>query len=135
MASSRKRRPTADPLERSLLAAVKSAVDDALSESAPAPRAARGRARLDAPLVVAYSGGRDSSALLSLACALRDARAPGFGRPHAVHVHHGLHPDADSWVEHCQRQCTRSEEHTSELQSHLNLVCRLLHDKKNHQQI
>src|SRR5437879_6002187 len=106
MASSRKRRPTADPLERSLLAAVKSAVDDALSESAPAPRAARGRARLDVPLVVAYSGGRDSSALLSLACALRDARAPGFGRPHAVHVHHGLHPDADSWVEHCQRQCT-----------------------------
>src|SRR6266404_4758383 len=106
MASSRKRRPTADPLERSLLAAVKSAVDDALSESAPAPRAARGRARLDVPLVVAYSGGRDSSALLNLACALRDARAPGFGRPHAVHVHHGLHPDADSWVEHCQRQCT-----------------------------
>ena len=88
------------------MAAVKSAVDDAISENAPAPRAARGRARLDAPLVVAYSGGRDSSALLSLACALRDARAPGFGRPHAVHVHHGLHPDADSWVEHCQRQCT-----------------------------
>src|SRR5260370_11961505 len=26
----------------------------------------------------------------------------------------------------------RSEEHTSELQSHLNLVCRLLLDKKNH---
>src|SRR5260370_31764831 len=27
----------------------------------------------------------------------------------------------------------RSEEHTSELQSHLNLVCRLLLEKKNHQ--
>src|SRR5260370_27124457 len=27
---------------------------------------------------------------------------------------------------------TRSEEHTSELQSHLNLVCRLLLEKKNH---
>src|SRR5260370_1423149 len=26
--------------------------------------------------------------------------------------------------------CTRSEEHTSELQSHLNLVCRLLLEKK-----
>src|SRR5690242_21320106 len=25
----------------------------------------------------------------------------------------------------------RSEEHTSELQSHVNLVCRLLHEKKN----
>src|SRR5467141_161269 len=29
---------------------------------------------------------------------------------------------------------TRSEEHTSELQSHLNLVCRLLLEKKNKQQ-
>src|SRR5260370_23385086 len=27
---------------------------------------------------------------------------------------------------------SRSEEHTSELQSHLNLVCRLLLEKKNH---
>src|SRR5260370_19273862 len=28
----------------------------------------------------------------------------------------------------------RSEEHTSELQSHLNLVCRLLLEKKKHEQ-
>src|SRR4051812_49666366 len=27
--------------------------------------------------------------------------------------------------------CARSEEHTSELQSHVNLVCRLLLEKKN----
>src|SRR5260370_21482765 len=31
------------------------------------------------------------------------------------------------------RQETRSEEHTSELQSHLNLVCRLLLEKKKEQ--
>src|SRR5260370_4852469 len=31
-------------------------------------------------------------------------------------------------------QEVRSEEHTSELQSHLNLVCRLLLEKKNHSQ-
>src|SRR5260370_5331183 len=30
----------------------------------------------------------------------------------------------------CQRRTSRSEEHTSELQSHLNLVCRLLLEKK-----
>jgi tRNA(Ile)-lysidine synthase len=109
MANSRKRPPTADPLERALLAAVKSAVDEALSEHPPPPRAARGRGRAvslpDRPLALAYSGGRDSTALLSLVCTLRDARAPGFARPHAVHVHHGLHRDADSWAEHCQQQC------------------------------
>jgi tRNA(Ile)-lysidine synthase len=105
MASSRKRRPTADPLERSLLAAVQSAVAPVLSEQAAAPPPTRAKARADAPLVVAYSGGRDSTALLSLTCALRDARAPGFGRPHAVHVNHGLHPDADAWAEHCRSLC------------------------------
>jgi tRNA(Ile)-lysidine synthase len=55
--------------------------------------------------VVAYSGGPDSTALLSLVCALRDARAPGFARPYAVHVHHGLQRDADAWVTHCEQQC------------------------------
>src|SRR5260370_25838132 len=35
----------------------------------------------------------------------------------------------DGWFE----VYRRSEEHTSELQSHLNLVCRLLLDKKNTQ--
>src|SRR5260370_28019511 len=31
--------------------------------------------------------------------------------------------------------CGRSEEHTSELQSHLNLVCRLLLEKKKKKQV
>src|SRR5260370_18197029 len=35
-----------------------------------------------------------------------------------------LSPDRDPSL------CSRSEEHTSELQSHLNLVCRLLLEKK-----
>src|SRR5260370_14354377 len=38
---------------------------------------------------------------------------------------HGIH------VLHCEILKCRSEEHTSELQSHLNLVCRLLLEKKN----
>src|SRR5207237_5216926 len=33
-------------------------------------------------------------------------------------------------AEPCPEPCLRSEEHTSELQSHLNLVCRLLLEKK-----
>src|SRR5690242_21474463 len=34
-------------------------------------------------------------------------------------------------VEQRRQQVVRSEEHTSELQSHVNLVCRLLLEKKN----
>src|SRR5438477_8347121 len=37
----------------------------------------------------------------------------------------------DKW----QVICVRSEEHTSELQSHVNLVCRLLLEKKNNPSI
>src|SRR5260370_1661467 len=37
-------------------------------------------------------------------------------------------------VEGCASSRTRSEEHTSELQSHLNLVCRLLLEKKKSSQ-
>src|SRR5260370_20968129 len=40
-------------------------------------------------------------------------------------------PTADSTLFHASRRAgLRSEEHTSELQSHLNLVCRLLLEKK-----
>src|SRR5690242_21284300 len=34
------------------------------------------------------------------------------------------------WAEEIQHRVRRSEEHTSELQSHVNLVCRLLLEKK-----
>src|SRR2546430_7736681 len=48
-------------------------------------------------------------------------------RPDAVHTH-GYRPDVvDAGV---ARQLGRSEEHTSELQSQSNLVCRLLLEKK-----
>src|SRR5260370_18960482 len=57
-------------------------------------------------------------------------RSPGTGRPRMLprgkrsqrHVRNQSGHDAGS--------ASRSEEHTSELQSHLNLVCRLLLEKK-----
>ncbi len=57
---------------------------------------------LDAPLLVGYSGGVDSTVLLHWLW--HCARASGTTL-RAVHVHHGLHPDADDWVLHCQQQC------------------------------
>jgi tRNA(Ile)-lysidine synthase len=58
-----------------------------------------------APVVaVATSGGRDSTALLHATC--RAARALGL-RVVALHVHHGLQPQADDWVRHLRRQVSR----------------------------
>jgi tRNA(Ile)-lysidine synthase len=53
-------------------------------------------------LVLGLSGGLDSSVLLEALC-----RAGLGGRLLAVHVHHGLHADADQWLQHCRHQAER----------------------------
>ncbi len=55
-------------------------------------------------MAVAYSGGRDSTALLH--ATLVQARDVGV-QVLALHVHHGLSPNADAWLAHCERQCRR----------------------------
>ena len=54
-------------------------------------------------LLIAFSGGLDSTALLSLVKKLSEKR------PHlslrAIHIHHGLSPNADAWTAHCQQLC------------------------------
>ncbi|KAB2325268.1 tRNA lysidine(34) synthetase TilS [Betaproteobacteria bacterium SCN1] len=55
-----------------------------------------------ARLLLGFSGGLDSSVLLHVLAALR-ARHP-FALA-AVHVHHGLSPNADAWADFCVRMC------------------------------
>lgn len=57
------------------------------------------------PLCVALSGGLDSTVLLEALSRIRD-RLPAGGL-RAIHVHHGLHPDADAWARHCEALCAR----------------------------
>ncbi|MBV9620986.1 MAG: hypothetical protein JO341_08170, partial [Gammaproteobacteria bacterium] len=52
-----------------------------------------------APLAVAFSGGADSTALLAALAALPQWR----GQLRALHVNHGLHPQAPAWERHCRR--------------------------------
>ena len=55
-------------------------------------------------VAVAFSGGRDSLAMLHATC--RVAHALGL-QVVALHVHHGLLPEADAWVDQAQRLCRR----------------------------
>lgn len=55
-------------------------------------------------VAVAYSGGRDSTALLHATAVA--AQRLGL-QVAALHVHHGLSPFADAWVERCQQQCAQ----------------------------
>ena len=57
-----------------------------------------------ARVAVAYSGGRDSTALLH---ATLRAAAPIGVEVVALHVHHGLNPNADAWLAHCRATCVR----------------------------
>src|SRR5260370_26648545 len=58
----------------------------------------------------------------------RDVHVCGNGAAVVKPVGAGVHARGDCGV---VLSSGRSEEHTSELQSHLNLVCRLLLEKKN----
>jgi tRNA(Ile)-lysidine synthase len=53
-------------------------------------------------VAVAYSGGRDSTALLHATLA---AVEPLGIAVLALHVHHGLSPNADAWLAHCEARC------------------------------
>jgi tRNA(Ile)-lysidine synthase len=51
---------------------------------------------------VGFSGGLDSHVLLHALARLRTTQGWAM---RAVHVHHGLHPQADEWMQHCERVC------------------------------
>ncbi len=53
-------------------------------------------------LCVAFSGGIDSTVLLHCLAGLR---VPLDFELTALHIHHGLRPEADAWAEHCTVQC------------------------------
>src|SRR5208282_5519945 len=91
MASSRKS-PPAEPLRAS------SAVDAAIAA------AFREHLRPGMRVAVALSGGVDSMVLLdaAAACAARHSLSLS-----AIHVHHGLSPNAERWAEFCAAQCAR----------------------------
>lgn len=56
-------------------------------------------------ILVAFSGGLDSTVLLHQLVLWR-AQNPGVVL-RAIHIHHGLSPHADSWVQHCESVCAQ----------------------------
>ena len=58
-------------------------------------------------VLIAFSGGLDSTALLSLFQKLREKRAHFSSNLtlRAIHIHHGLSANADHWVAHCLNIC------------------------------
>ncbi len=54
--------------------------------------------------LVGFSGGADSTALL---LALSNSQDPVLAPFSAVHINHGLHPDADHWQKHCEAFCAQ----------------------------
>ncbi len=55
-----------------------------------------------APLLLGLSGGLDSTVLLHLLAQQPSYRSAGL---RALHVHHGLHADADAWAAQCAQLC------------------------------
>ena len=74
---------TETPASRLVIDAVRAALADVSTST-------------DSPIAVAFSGGLDSTTLLDAA-----VRCAGQPRVIALHVHHGLSPNADAWAAHC----------------------------------
>lgn len=74
------------------------------AESLPAAAGAGVRSHPGLVVAVAYSGGRDSLALLHATCR---AAAPWGLQVVALHVHHGLLPEADAWLRQARQLCAR----------------------------
>ena len=67
---------------------------------------AQSAAQMPARLVVGFSGGLDSSALLYGLVELKTSDSTLANIPIiAIHVHHGLSNNADHWLRHCQQVC------------------------------
>ncbi|MBC8118995.1 MAG: tRNA lysidine(34) synthetase TilS [Burkholderiaceae bacterium] len=122
MASSRARPKKSDPIEHELLETVRNAVAraaaDVLDSAAvaaaliaePLKRPARSAARVpNENVALALSGGRDSMVLLDVLARLAATRGTGIQRVTAVHVHHGLSPNADAWLAHCEAECAERD--------------------------
>ncbi len=58
------------------------------------------------PLLIGFSGGLDSRVLLEIASRYV-AQREGFSLQ-AVHVHHGLNPKADQWLDFCAQVCAQA---------------------------
>ncbi|PHM73188.1 tRNA lysidine(34) synthetase TilS [Xenorhabdus kozodoii] len=59
-------------------------------------------------ILLGFSGGLDSTVLLHLLVRLRTQSQQPNGEHmalRAIHIHHGLNPEADLWVEHCRQVC------------------------------
>lgn len=56
-------------------------------------------------ILVAFSGGLDSTVLLHQLVQWRALHPDVALR--AIHIHHGLSPHADSWVQHCESVCAQ----------------------------
>lgn len=64
--------------------------------------AVHNKSRSLAAIAVAYSGGLDSSVLLRVA---RNYAAKHGIALYAFHIHHGISPHADAWLDHCGAEC------------------------------
>lgn len=89
-------------VQAELLGALESAIDEALVDQAPSLFAQETKHE-KARIVVGFSGGRDSVALLHALTLLAAKRTNPIEAIWAVHIHHALSPNANRWARFCRQ--------------------------------
>lgn len=94
-------------VSRELRGALEVAIDEGLGvNDTPSLFAEPVSADKKARIVVGFSGGRDSVALLQALVALRDKRNSRIDEILALHVHHALSPNANRWARFCREMAS-----------------------------
>lgn len=91
-------------VEGKILTAIREAIGEAMGRGAQASLfSSNSAASKKVRIVVGFSGGRDSVALLKALCVLRDKKKSPIDSILALHVHHSLSSNANKWARFCRQ--------------------------------
>ena len=89
-------------VQTELLNALKKAITEGLGLTDTPSLFTQNASPRKARIVVGFSGGRDSVALLNALCLLKKKRNTPIDEILALHVHHALSPNANKWAKFCR---------------------------------
>ena len=93
-------------VQAELIDALKQAIDEGLGLNRPQSLFHHRETPQKARIVVGFSGGRDSVALLNALVLLKQKRQSPIEEILALHVHHALSPNANKWARFCREMAS-----------------------------
>ena len=96
-------------VQTKILKALREAIEEARGSDQASLFTAAPQTDRKVRIIVGFSGGRDSVALLKALCVLKDKKNSPIEALQAVHVHHAISANANKWARFCRRMAEELE--------------------------